>query len=75
MIQPVKRRQLWEMDAELRKEWNYVKQNSPVSSFERGNPVREEEHSFKKDPYQNLFNSQGGFTSNKPYNAFLIKKI
>ena len=41
MMQSVKRRRLWEMDAELRKEWNYVKQNSPVSSFERKN-VREE---------------------------------
>ena len=51
-MQSVKRRRLWEMDAELRKEWNYVKQDSPTSSFERGNPLREEERSFEKHRYQ-----------------------
>ena len=75
MMQSVKRRRLWEMDAELRKEWNYVKQNSPTSSFERGNPVREEERSFKKDRYQEPFQqSRRGFTANKPYGAFLDKE-
>ena len=72
MMQSVKRRRLWEMDAELRKEWNYVKQNSPESSFERGNPVREEERSFKKDRYQEPFQqSRRGLRQTNSYGAFL----
>ncbi|NQY00364.1 MAG: hypothetical protein HRT70_04405 [Flavobacteriaceae bacterium] len=75
MMQSVKRRRLWEMDAELRKEWNYVKQNSPTSSFERGNPVREEERSFEKDRYQEPFQqSRRGLRQTKPYDAFPDKE-
>ena len=70
-MQYVKRRRLWEMDAELQKEWNYIRHNSPASSFEHENPVREEERSFEKDRYQEPFQqSRRGFGQTKPYDMF-----
>ena len=70
-MQSGKRKWLWEIDAELRKEWNYIRQNSPASSFERENPVREEERSFEKNQYQEPFQqSRGGSRLTKPYDAF-----